>query len=180
MLDEGRRRTDGEATRQARVRLTVARRRRLGRPRTGDGAQRGRGTAHAHGHARAHQRALGGAGKATTKRATPGGHARRAPGAAHRPARRGLAAMQYIARIDHGPRTRPPAAGDRGRGGLPRRREQQLRRMARRAAEQAMERGRTVELEPMPANERRIIHLELREHTPGVPPRASAWAAHAR
>jgi spoIIIJ-associated protein len=44
-------------------------------------------------------------------------------------------------------------------------REQQLRRMARRAAEQAMERGRTVVLEPMPANERRIIHLELRDHT---------------
>jgi len=48
--------------------------------------------------------------------------------------------------------------------GYRQKREQQLRRMARRAAEQAMERGRTVVLEPMPANERRIIHLELRDH----------------
>jgi spoIIIJ-associated protein len=46
--------------------------------------------------------------------------------------------------------------------GFRKRREQQLRRMARRAAEQAVERGRTVILEPMPANERRIIHIELR------------------
>jgi spoIIIJ-associated protein len=51
--------------------------------------------------------------------------------------------------------------------GFRRRREQQLRRMARRAAEQAVDRGRTVTLEPMPANERRIIHIELRSH-PGV------------
>jgi spoIIIJ-associated protein len=48
--------------------------------------------------------------------------------------------------------------------GYRRKREQQLRRMARRAAEQAGSRGRTVVLEPMPANERRIVHLELRDH----------------
>jgi len=46
-------------------------------------------------------------------------------------------------------------------------REQQLRRMARRAADQAQERGRTVILEPMPANERRVVHLTLRDF-PGV------------
>jgi spoIIIJ-associated protein len=44
------------------------------------------------------------------------------------------------------------------------RREDQLRRMARRMAEQAAERQRVMPLEPMPANERRIIHLELRDH----------------
>jgi len=44
------------------------------------------------------------------------------------------------------------------------RREEQLRRMARRMAEQAAERQRVMSLEPMPANERRIIHLELRDH----------------
>jgi spoIIIJ-associated protein len=44
------------------------------------------------------------------------------------------------------------------------RREAQLRRMARRMAEQVAERQRVMSLEPMPANERRIIHLELRDH----------------
>jgi spoIIIJ-associated protein len=44
------------------------------------------------------------------------------------------------------------------------RREKQLRRMARRMAEQTIKTGRRQSLEPMPANERRIIHLELREH----------------
>lgn len=44
------------------------------------------------------------------------------------------------------------------------RREQQLRQMARRLAEQAIKTGRRVVLEPMSAAERRIIHLELRGH----------------
>jgi len=44
------------------------------------------------------------------------------------------------------------------------RREDQLRRMARRMAEQTIKTGRRQVLEPMSANERRIIHLELREH----------------
>lgn len=44
------------------------------------------------------------------------------------------------------------------------RREQQLRRLAQRMAEQAAARGRTLALEPMPAAERRIIHLALRNH----------------
>ncbi len=44
------------------------------------------------------------------------------------------------------------------------RRERQLRVLARRMAEQVNHTGRRMALEPMPANERRIIHLELREH----------------
>ena len=44
------------------------------------------------------------------------------------------------------------------------RRERQLRQMARRMAEQVVKTGRRQVLEPMSANERRIIHLELREH----------------
>jgi spoIIIJ-associated protein len=44
------------------------------------------------------------------------------------------------------------------------RRESQLRRMAQRMAEQAIKTGRRQVLEPMSSNERRIIHLELREH----------------
>jgi len=44
------------------------------------------------------------------------------------------------------------------------RREHQLRQMARRIAEQATKTGKRQVLEPMTPNERRIIHLELREH----------------
>lgn len=42
------------------------------------------------------------------------------------------------------------------------RRERQLRLLARRMAEQVGHTGKTLLLEPMPANERRVIHLELR------------------
>lgn len=44
------------------------------------------------------------------------------------------------------------------------RRVQQLRQLARRMADQALKTGRRQVLEPMPANERRIIHIELRNH----------------
>ena len=42
------------------------------------------------------------------------------------------------------------------------RRERQLRQLARRMAEQAIHTGRRQVLEPMPASERSLIHLELR------------------
>lgn len=42
------------------------------------------------------------------------------------------------------------------------RREQQIRQLARRMAEQAIKTGRRQILEPMPSNERRIVHIELR------------------
>ena len=48
--------------------------------------------------------------------------------------------------------------------GYRQRREQQLRQLAQRIADQAIKTGRKQSLEPMPANERRIIHIELREH----------------
>jgi spoIIIJ-associated protein len=48
--------------------------------------------------------------------------------------------------------------------GYRKRREQQLRQLARRIADQAIKTGRRQVLEPMPANERRIIHIELRDH----------------
>jgi spoIIIJ-associated protein len=44
------------------------------------------------------------------------------------------------------------------------RREGQIRQLARRMADQAVKTGRRQVLEPMPANERRIIHLELRDN----------------
>ncbi len=43
------------------------------------------------------------------------------------------------------------------------RRERQLRQLAHRMADQAMHTGRRQVLEPMPANERRLIHMELRD-----------------
>ena len=44
------------------------------------------------------------------------------------------------------------------------RRERQLRQLGRRMADQAVQSGRKQTLEPMPPNERRVIHLELRNH----------------
>lgn len=44
------------------------------------------------------------------------------------------------------------------------RRESQIRQLARRMAEQAVKTGRRQLLEPMPANERRIVHMELRDY----------------
>jgi spoIIIJ-associated protein len=44
------------------------------------------------------------------------------------------------------------------------RRYNQVRQIARRMADQAVKTGRRQFLEPMPANERRIVHMELREN----------------
>lgn len=44
------------------------------------------------------------------------------------------------------------------------RRERQLRQLARRMADQVTKSGRKLTLEPMPAADRRIIHMELRDH----------------
>lgn len=48
--------------------------------------------------------------------------------------------------------------------GYRKRRDRQLRQLGRKMAEQATQTGRRQVLEPMPANERRVIHLELRNH----------------
>ena len=47
------------------------------------------------------------------------------------------------------------------------RREEQLRRMAKKIAQQVVKSGRKQNLEPMPANERRIVHMEL-QNSPDV------------
>jgi spoIIIJ-associated protein len=44
------------------------------------------------------------------------------------------------------------------------RREEMLHRLAVRMADQAVQLGRTVALEPMPPYERRIVHLALRDN----------------
>ena len=43
------------------------------------------------------------------------------------------------------------------------RRQTELRKIAHRMADQVVSTGRRQSLEPMPANERRIIHIELRK-----------------
>lgn len=48
--------------------------------------------------------------------------------------------------------------------GYRQRRERILRQLARRMADQAISTGKRQVLEPMPANERRVIHMELRDH----------------
>lgn len=75
-----------------------------------------------------------------------------------------LAALQYIARLIVSKQLNQAVNLAVDVEGYRQRREQQLRRMAQRVAEQAVQRGRTMTLEPMPANERRIIHFELRDH----------------
>lgn len=48
--------------------------------------------------------------------------------------------------------------------GYRQRRAREVRLLARRMAEQAARTGRRQYLEPMPANERRLVHIELRDH----------------
>ena len=48
--------------------------------------------------------------------------------------------------------------------GYRKRRENQLRQLADRMADQAIKTGRRQVLEPMPANERRIVHIQLRDN----------------
>lgn len=75
-----------------------------------------------------------------------------------------LAAFQYVAALIIGKETGQfvqltvDVEGYRGR------RERQLVQMANRMAEQVAKSGRRQTLEPMPADERRIIHIALREH----------------
>lgn len=75
-----------------------------------------------------------------------------------------LSALQYIARLIVGKEMQRPVAIVIDVEGYRARREETLRRLARRMADQALERGQTMSLEPMPANERRIIHLELKDN----------------
>ena len=44
------------------------------------------------------------------------------------------------------------------------RREDEVRKLARRIADQVVATGRNQSLEPMPPNERRYVHIELRDH----------------
>jgi spoIIIJ-associated protein len=74
-----------------------------------------------------------------------------------------LAALQRIVRLIVGSRFARWVHLVVDVDGYKQRREESLRRLAGRMAEEAVRSGRTVVLEPMPPYERRIVHLALRE-----------------
>lgn len=75
-----------------------------------------------------------------------------------------LNALQYVARLmtGHALHRRPLFIIDVE--GYRTRREQALARLAERMADKAVKQGRPVSLEPMPPNERRIIHITLKDN----------------
>jgi spoIIIJ-associated protein len=74
-----------------------------------------------------------------------------------------LDALQHLSRLMVGHRIRQRAYFVIDVEGYRERREQALARMAERMGKKAVDRGTPVTLEPMPAYERRIIHMTLRE-----------------
>jgi spoIIIJ-associated protein len=76
-----------------------------------------------------------------------------------------LAALQRIVRLIVGRRMASRVNLVVDVEGFKQKRERNLRRLAEQMAEQALEENRTIFLEPMPAYERRIVHLALRERT---------------
>jgi spoIIIJ-associated protein len=74
-----------------------------------------------------------------------------------------LNSLQYITRLIVSRRLQRRANIIVDAGGYKSRRSERLYQLARRMAEQAVQQGRAVTLEPMPPNERRIIHLALRD-----------------
>jgi spoIIIJ-associated protein len=76
-----------------------------------------------------------------------------------------LNALQYIARLIIGKELERSVMLVVDVEGYRARRERQLRRLALQMADQAIQTGRRQILEPMPANERRIVHITLRENT---------------
>lgn len=75
-----------------------------------------------------------------------------------------LSAFQYIAALIVGKQAQQFVQLTVDVEGYRDRREKQLIQMAKRMAEQVVKSGRRQTLEPMPAAERRIIHIALREH----------------
>ncbi|HDD55838.1 MAG TPA: protein jag [Chloroflexi bacterium] len=74
-----------------------------------------------------------------------------------------LNALQYITRLILGKELEHGIPLSIDVEGYRERREQQVRQLARRVAEQVTDTGREQSLEPMPANERRFAHLELQD-----------------
>ena len=75
-----------------------------------------------------------------------------------------LNALQFITRMIVGKEIGHSAPITVDVEGYRTRREESLRRLAKQLAEQSIASGRRQTLEPMPANERRIIHVELHDN----------------
>jgi spoIIIJ-associated protein len=75
-----------------------------------------------------------------------------------------LSALQYLTRLIASNQLSRRANLVIDVEGYKSRREEMLKRLARKMAAQAVERGRTVSMEPMPPHERRIIHLALQDN----------------
>lgn len=75
-----------------------------------------------------------------------------------------LEAFQHIGSLIVGKRTGQWVQLNVDVEGYRSRREKQIRQMATRMADQVAKTGRKAALEPMPASERRLVHLELRDH----------------
>ncbi len=75
-----------------------------------------------------------------------------------------LASLQYIVRIMVSQQTKTRSSVVIDVEGYKRRRYQALETFARNMAEQVKARGASFTLEPMPAYERRIVHLTLADH----------------
>jgi spoIIIJ-associated protein len=76
-----------------------------------------------------------------------------------------LSALQYLTRLIAGRDLQQRAEFVVDVENYKARREVLLRRLAQRLAKDAIRRRRTIEMEPMPPHERRIIHMELRGHS---------------
>ena len=75
-----------------------------------------------------------------------------------------LEALEYITRLIVGKEISSSVIINLDVQGYRKRKEKRLRRIARTVARQAVETGRRQYLEPMSAKERRIVHIELRDH----------------
>ncbi|MCC6628021.1 MAG: protein jag [Chloroflexi bacterium] len=75
-----------------------------------------------------------------------------------------LVALQYVANLIVNRRTDQWTRVLVDVGGYRRRREESLEGLAQRVAYRVVQSNRPVTLEPMPANERRVIHMALKDH----------------
>jgi spoIIIJ-associated protein len=75
-----------------------------------------------------------------------------------------LSAIEFITRLAVNQQSHTRSQFTVDVNGYRAKRAESLRKLGLRMAEQAIQSGRTVSLEPMPPSERRIIHLALRDH----------------
>lgn len=75
-----------------------------------------------------------------------------------------LSALEFVTRLMVNQQVRSRTSFTVDVNGYRAKRAEALRKLAQRMADQVMQNGRTVSLEPMPPAERRIVHLALQDH----------------